>query len=164
MRKLLEDMGINTLPTMTEFIKIASAYQRYPGSDRNLHYWSNTMQYMELITQRLRVDMFLPCDSDGLILKKPTAGDMQYKVKTNFKKDREYDNAMAEVIFSGWSQSKDSEHMDNGVYEIDLAGNWRVDKGLDSEDYIVVIKNASTIEDLINAGVELELSKYEKEF
>ena len=155
MQKLLDELGFEHLPMMTEFLKeFGSRTQGVNNAPKYSEY-----KYMDFITQPLTKGMFVPTDKEGNVLEKPkelteddtdTIVDFMEEVARGHIKERplvEYQLAMERVIFEGYE--KDEIEC---LFSEDFEGkeSYTVNNnGIDERYY--------TIEQAINAGVKLKL-------
>lgn len=152
MKKILNQLGFEYLPMLSEFVKAQHVYWVNKWSDgKGSKPLGWIEQYTNFILKSLTKGMFVPCDRDGNVLEKPSIRTMNeyHSGGGDVLKDRinDFHEAKERVLFVGYSEdeieclfSEDFEHEE--VYT--------VDNGFYNEHYY-------TIEQAINAGVKLKL-------
>lgn len=107
--------------------------------------------YCEFLKQKLTLGMFVPCDSEGNVLKKKEPKDFGYNEESTTSKswkayekyDLEYQQAQERVLFKGnWKHSRDDRYINM---------NW-----VESEKLQVIpLHSVKTIEDLIQYNIKI---------
>ena len=150
MTKPKESADMKKLPTLREYFRnLFSKYQKLEITGIDLAEEFN--KYEQFTDQPLELGQFIPCKS-GVPFKEPSYelsgkndGEEFNKYLVNAHK-----KALESVLFEGWSFDRE---IPKGRFRINKNGYW-----LDFESGEVQLSNEkriSTIEDLINSGIDL---------
>lgn len=145
MKELLKELGFETLPMLSEFVKVASKKDDgYYTMDGFL-----VLKYTNFITQPLTKGMFIPCDDDGKPLPFTIGknGTKIYSVgSVHIVKAKERVLFNCEITILG----------DLGTFRVEV-NNIMIYYFNGNDKTEVWKNNCITIEQAINAGVKLEL-------
>lgn len=118
------------------------------------HYYHKIASYATLLQRKLELSMFIPCDSKGEPMEEPTdmyQGDQYYGALMD-----EYQKALATCIFEGGEIKTENEHIFGDVTGLYIGGKKIAVK---NKTGWIFNPKYKTIEDLLNAGVELKPTK-----
>jgi len=86
------------LESMTDFVLEQTELLYDKNQSKLIH---NIVNYAQFLKQPLKLEMFVPIDNDGNVLKKPTF-DAYMQPKEMFKQDDAYQKAKSKVLFKGF--------------------------------------------------------------
>ena len=147
-------LGDGFLIPMTDFVNNVGNMENYPSHEEALSWIYN---YVTLLKQPLKLEMFVPCDEDGNVLEEPKIEEEyvdEHTTQIFAQYQYDLDKAKEKVLFEGF---KIYDYKLNVFFYLGRKKTLSYDKK--GKNFITIGFLPETVEDLINISSQIKLSQ-----
>ena len=139
---------------MTDFVNNVGNMENYPSNEKALSWIYN---YATFLKQPLKLEMFVPCDEEGIVLEEPKIEEEyvdEHTTQIFAQYQYDLDKAKEKVLFEGF---KIYDFKLNVFFYLGRRKTLSYDKK--RKDFITIGFLPETVEDLINVSSQIKLSQ-----